>query len=188
MAGRDERRSLRRETLIFFFSEQSWTASDSFFFLPPTAFTWKTPADLFKGSINLSVGFGGVSGRSGGALPCVFYFFNSRFWQTRCHAGAPWERGGLAAARGPLLRQNSVFPPVTRRTLQKSPFSPSKFCRAQLFSEPSAPLPEHAAVSSGQRGGGRGLFSPRPRSPDRRPGSEQPIFVLEVYSSAVLPM
>lgn len=117
-----------------------------------------------------------------------FFFFIVFFWQNHYNAGVLWEWDGLTAESESILQQYSVFPLLVSRTSQKYPFFPSKFCRAQLFSEPSAPLPNHIMVRSSQHVGVRGGFFTRHRSRDRHPGFEQPIFVLEVYRSAVLPM
>lgn len=99
-------------------------------------------------------------------------FFNCCFLAEPLQCGIPLGTGRPGAPSRPIPQQYSVFPLFHERNLAKqAPFFPSSFCRAQLFSEPSAPLPNPIAVRSSQAGAGGSAAR------DGHPGLEQPIFV-----------
>lgn len=135
-----------------------------FFF---TVFLWKMYADLFKGSVNLSVRFGFFRGILGECF-CAFgfFFFSCWFWQPRGNAGFLQDRDGPTAESGPVLRQRSAFPLRARRTLREYPLFRADF--AELLSEPP-----RAVAGSRQQWG-------LSRRRDGHPGFEQPIFVWSV--------
>lgn len=109
-------------------------------------------SDLFKESINLSVRFGDFLGVLWGGI-FVRLFFSCCFWQNHYNVGFLWEQGGTAQQAGPFPSSIPSFP-SSQAEPHAAPFFPSRFCRAQLFSEPSAPLPNPIAVRSSQVGAG----------------------------------
>lgn len=137
-------------------------------------FMWQMYLIYLRKALILVSGLGiflRVLGRGGAIFMCLF--FNCCFLAEPLQCGIPLGTGRPGAPSRPFFpRQYSVFPLFHGRNLAKqTPFFPSSFCRAQLFSEPSAPLPNPIAVRSSQAGAGG------PAARDGHPGLEQPIFV-----------
>lgn len=108
-------------------------------------------SDLFKESINLSVRFGDFfRGLGWGPFSCVCFLI-AVFWQNHYNVGFLWEQGTASGECSPAVFRLSL---LHEQNLVKGKTPFSSFCRAQLFSEPSAPLPNPIAVRSSQVGAG----------------------------------
>lgn len=159
---------------------------------------WNVYADLFKGNINLSVRWIFFRGLGGGVIfPCgllgVFFFlfvFNC-FWQNHCNAGSVGN--GMAWKQTSPLRSSRSFPLIQEEETHRNSFyffPPEQISSsaALFWAFSTIAKPHHGEKHSACRvRGGWGSFFTR-RSQNWHPVFGQPIFVLEVYSSAVLPM